>query len=115
MQPTSLSSAVPQSNTVGESMHSVAGESVSSPKSGQVITISDLAEAFPGQYVLVTDCRFDDDGRVTEGRPLISSHSAKLCYEWMDHYQNSVILYLGPARPDLEGAFLDLGEAYRSR
>ena len=79
-----------------------------------LLGIREILERYAHSYVLLDSCKFDATGRVTHGSVIDVSPDPDAVYSRLQEHPTSLILFAGPEDAELEGAFLDSGQAWES-
>ena len=72
-----------------------------------VQSIDEITRIFPGEWVLLDSCRFDDEGSVTHGRVLFRSRDRDEAYRALHQHPNSILIFLGTLAEEEDRPFLD--------
>ena len=72
-----------------------------------VPTIEEITRQYPGEWVLLDSCRFDNAGAVTHGRVIFHSSDRDEAYRQLHQNPNSILMFLGTLSPEQDRPFLD--------
>ena len=70
-------------------------------------TIEEITRQYPGEWVLLDTCRFDNSGAVTHGRVIFHSADRDEAYRELHQNPNSILMFLGTLSPEQDRPFLD--------
>jgi hypothetical protein len=66
-----------------------------------------ITRLYPGEWVLLDSCRFDDDGSITHGRVIFRTGDRDEAYRELHRRPNSVLIFLGTLAEEQDRPFLD--------
>jgi hypothetical protein len=69
--------------------------------------LDEITRLYPGEWVLLDYCRFDDEGSITHGRVVFRSQDRNEAYRELHQQPNSVLIFLGTLTEEEDRPFLD--------
>ena len=70
-------------------------------------SLDDITRLYPGEWVLLDSCRFDDEGSITHGRVIHRTRDRDEAYRELHRRPNSVLIFLGTLAEEEDRPFLD--------
>jgi len=70
-------------------------------------SLDEITRRYPGHWVLLDSCRFDDDGAITHGRVIYRTTDRDEAYRELHRHPNSVLIFLGTLKEESDRPFLD--------